>query len=300
MKIFVIVVSYNGKQWYDRCFESLRASKLPVQVVVIDNASSDNMAEYIQQNYPEIILIESDKNLGFGLANNKGMRYALDHEADYVFLLNQDAWIEPDTLGELVRIHQEHAEYGILSPVHLNAEKNAIEVLLLNRIADYKTTDPQLINDLYFNRLSDVYNTSYVNAAAWFLPRKTLETVGGFDPFFYHYGEDDNYLNRVFYHQMKAGICPKLRIVHDASPIRNLYFEREDEILMMIGYTNVNNKMPLQIEMRNILQTIITSALKLRIKRAHTCWRQFIFIYKNRESIQNSVRLNKAVGQTWL
>jgi GT2 family glycosyltransferase len=273
---------------------------LPVQVVVIDNASSDNTVEYIQQNYPKIILLESDKNIGFGQANNKGLRYALDHEADYVFLLNQDAWVEPDTLGELVRIHEEHDEYGILSPIHLTVEKNAIERLLLNRIADYKTTDSQLINDLYFNRLSGVYNTTYVNAAAWLLPRRTLETVGGFDPFFYHYGEDDNYLNRVFYHQFKVGICPKLHIVHDANPTRDLYYEHEEEILMMIDYTNVNKDRQLQIEMRNVLQTVITSALKFRIKRARTCWRRFIFIYKNRERIQYSVKLNKRVGQTWL
>jgi len=300
MKIFVIIVCYNGRQWYERCFESLRASALPIQMVVIDNASSDNTVEYIKKNYPEITLIESDKNLGFGQANNRGMRYALDHGADYVFLLNQDAWIEPNTLCELARIHQSQPKYGVLSTMHLNVGKNAIEALLLNRIVDYKTTDPLLVNDLYFNKLLDVYDTKYVNAAGWLLPKSTLEIVGGFDPIFYHYGEDDNYLNRVFYHQFKVGICPKLRIVHDANPIRNLYYEREEEILMMIEYTNVNKNKSLQIELRIALQKGITSALKLRIKRSQTCWRQFIFICKNRKSIQYSVKSNKRVGQTWL
>jgi GT2 family glycosyltransferase len=300
MTVFAIIVSYNGKQWYDRCFESLRASKLPVQVVVIDNASSDHTVEYIKKKYPEIILIESDKNLGFGQANNKGMRYSLDGGADYVFLLNQDAWIEPDTLSGLVRIHQAHTEYGILSPIHLNAEKDAVEKLLLNRIVDYKTTDPQLINDLYFNKLLDVYDTKYVNAAAWLLPRKTLETVGGFDPIFYHYGEDDNYLNRVFYHHLKVGICPKLRIVHDCNDDRKLYDQREEQILLMIHYTNVNNATQLQKELRVVCWKVMSSVLKFRNQRARTCWRQFNFIRKNRKRIQYSIQSNKEAGQTWL
>ena len=87
--------------------------------------------------------------------------------------------------------------------MHINAERNAIEKGLMHYIADYKLTDPKLIDDLYWDRLDDVYNTHYVNAAAWLLPRKTLEMIGGFDPIFFHYGEDDNYMNRVLYHGLK-------------------------------------------------------------------------------------------------
>ena len=122
---------------------------------------------------------------------------------NYVFLLNQDAWIEPNTISDLINIHQLNKTYGILSPMHINAERNAIEKGLMHYIADYKLTDPKLIDDLYWDRLDDVYNTHYVNAAAWLLPRKTLEMIGGFDPIFFHYGEDDNYMNRVLYHGFK-------------------------------------------------------------------------------------------------
>ena len=90
-KIFVIIVTYKGHQWYERCFASLCNSEYPVQTIVIDNASNDGTVEYIRKYFPEIHLIESKENLGFGRANNIGMRYALDHGCDYVFLLNQDA-----------------------------------------------------------------------------------------------------------------------------------------------------------------------------------------------------------------
>ncbi len=127
INVFVVVVTYNGKYWYDRCFPSLLSSEVPVQIIVIDNASADDTVKFIKDKYPEIILFESDKNLGFGKANNIGIKYALDHNADFVFLLNQDAWIEVNTLEELIRVSILNPEYGILSPIHLNAEKTEIE-----------------------------------------------------------------------------------------------------------------------------------------------------------------------------
>ena len=155
MKIFVIIVTYKGKQWYECCFTSLRASTIPIQTIVIDNASNDGTCEYIKERFPEIHLIESKENLGFGRANNIGIRYALEKGCDYVFLLNQDAWIEQDTIEKLINIHKLNPSYGILSPIHLNKSKNKIEKGLLHYIADYKTTDFQLISDLYFGKLQE-------------------------------------------------------------------------------------------------------------------------------------------------
>ena len=74
LKVFAIIVSYKGRQWYDRCFSSLQESTIPIEIVVIDNASGDGSADYIRERFPQITLICSDKNLGFGQANNLGMK----------------------------------------------------------------------------------------------------------------------------------------------------------------------------------------------------------------------------------
>ena len=216
-KIFVIIVTYKGHRWYERCFTSLRESEYPVQTIVIDNASNDGTIEYIREYFPEIHLIESKENLGFGRANNIGMSYALDNGCDYVFLLNQDAWVEPNTLTKLVDIHNSFPEYGILSPMHLTADKKHIESGLLSYIANCKFTDPTFVQDLYFNSLKEVYISNYINAAAWLLPRDTLENIGGFCPLIYHYGEDDDYMNRIHYHDLKLGLVPLARVVHDTT-----------------------------------------------------------------------------------
>lgn len=301
MKIFVVIVAYKGRRWYQTCFDSLRVSNITLQVVVVDNASPDDTVKYIKTNYPEIILIESEKNLGFGRANNIGIKYALENNADYVFLLNQDAWfINENTLENLIQIAEKYPDYGVLSPLHVNAEQTAVEKLLLNRIADYRTTDAQLINDLFFNAIKDVYSTKYINAAAWLISRKTLDVIGGFDPIFYHYGEDDNYLNRLFFHDLKLGLCPKLQIIHDADRPRKLYEEREEEVLLMIEYTNINIEINFKKEMRVWLKRVFTNILKLRIERSKVCYRRFCFLRENKSNLELSRNTNILKGRSWL
>ena len=271
-----------------------------VQTIVVDNASGDGSVDFIKKNYPEVHIIESDKNLGFGAANNIGIRYAIDHGCDYCFLLNQDAWIESDTIAGLVNIAQANPGYGILSPVHLTKEKNNIEKLLLRRLDDFRVTNQAFFEDLYFERLNDVYWTKYVNAAAWLLPLKTLETIGGFDPVFYHYGEDDNYINRVLYHGLKIGICPKLWIVHDNDRPRPLYDSREHDVLMMIEYTNVNHRHDIKAEMRQHFFKAFKSFIRGRATVSKQHYADFIWLKKHREALINSLLVNRNKGMNWL
>ena len=301
-KVFVIIVTYNGKQWYDRCFGSLRRSEIPVQVVVVDNASSDDTIEYIHANYPEVHLIQSDLNLGFGQGNNKGIRYALENGVDYVFLLNQDAWIEPDTISKLIAVHKEYPQYGILSPMHLNADKTGIEKGLINYVADLKITDPGWINDMYFGCLKDVYNTNYVNAAAWLLPRKTLETVGGFDPIFYHYGEDDNYMQRVLFHGLKIGICPNVIVVHDTERKMNkINNPNQDQLKnLLVEFCNINEmKSPIAFLFYSFQKAFFKS-LKLRFDLSMKLTTEGIFIFKLKKKIAESRNQNIKVYRSWL
>ena len=303
--LFVIIVTYNGKQWYDRCFGSLRKSTLPITTIVVDNASNDGTAEYIKKNYPEIVLIESDKNLGFGQANNKAMRYALDCGCDYVCLLNQDAWVEPDTLERLVSIHKHNPEYGIVSPMHLNEDKLSFENGFLHYLSDNHVIELEFVDDLYFHRLKEIYPIQYVNAAAWLLPRKTLETIGGFDPLFFHYGEDDNYMSRVLYHDYKIGICPGIHIVHDAknpgvrkrSPAES---RRRHEVLLLVKYTNLCKPTTIGRDVSYFFRKAVKNLMHFKFSKAWCYFRDIVFLIKNKKTIHNSVSVNKRLGVAWL
>lgn len=303
MKIFVVIVTYNGKQWYDRCLGSLRTSTVPLQVVAVDNASSDDTVDYIKSHYPEVHLIVSDKNLGFGQGNNKGIKYAIDHNADYVFLLNQDAWIEPDTIEKLVEIHQRHIDYGILSPIHLNADKTAIEKGLMVYLTTTRHTPDELISDMYLGYKKEIYDTNYVNAAAWLLPRKTIETVGGFDPLFYHYNEDDNYLSRVLYHGFKIGIVPSVTICHDTE--RRVDSDKKarqtfDKWLLQRSADLLYPDNQVDVMIKEYRKKMLLKLFTFHKNTFLENLNNVRFLVKNKKKIQNSRRINKQKGQTWL
>jgi len=213
MKIYCIIVTYNGSKWIEKCFSSLCTSAIPLKIIVIDNASTDDTVPSIKQKFPSVHVIEAGANLGFGQANNIGFKKALAEGADFVFLLNQDAWIKEDTIEKLVEAAESNPEFGIISPFHLDATEKNFEPLFSELFYRYNNT---IIQDMYFNRLQSIYETNYVHAACWLISRQCVETTGGFDPIYFHYGEDDDYLQRAKYFKFKIGLVPAASIVHDS------------------------------------------------------------------------------------
>lgn len=215
-KILVIIVAYNSMRWAKRCYESLRASDTPCDIITIDNGSTDGTPDFIRTNYPEVDLREMKANLGFGKANNIGLQRALDDDYEYAYLLNQDAWVLPDTFTAMIAASQAHPEYGLLSPMQMKADmKQFDEKFAVHVIGDHQKTRPLFAEDLYLGRTCEVYEVTFVMAAHWLLTRQCIEAVGGFSPSFFLYGEDDNYLKRVYYWKLKSGFVTTARAVHD-------------------------------------------------------------------------------------
>lgn len=215
MKIIVIIVTFNGAHWIEKCFGSLINSTIPIKVIAIDNASTDGTPDIIRKKYPNVEVIETGKNLGFGKANNIGFKRALSEESDFVFLLNQDASIQSNTISELIKIAIQNPEFGILSPIHLNGKGDKLDQHFKNYLLN--TINSDIYSDIILNsnRVNKLYELDFVNAAAWLIRKNVLESVGGFDPLFEHYGEDEDYINRLKYHNKKIGIVTNTFIFHD-------------------------------------------------------------------------------------
>lgn len=215
-KVFAIIVTYNGMKWLPECLDSVVNSSIPVTVILIDNNSSDKSVAYVKENYKSIILLEQEKNLGFGKANNIGMAYALKQNADFVFLLNQDAFVESNTIEKLIAVSSKNPQFGVLSPVQLDYSGNSLEAYFFRFMAH--SAAKSFYSDFVLSKtIMEIYEVSFIQAAAWLLPIKTIKEVGGFDPMFFHYGEDDNYCQRVLYHNMKIGVASGIFIRHDSN-----------------------------------------------------------------------------------
>lgn len=203
-KIVTVIVTYNGAEWIEKCLSSV--TEAPVnnhEVLVIDNGSQDTTVALIKQHFPKVQLLLPGANLGFGKANNLGIEKALSAGADYIFLLNQDAWMNTNTFPELIRCMEKYPEFGILSPIQLNADGN-----LDSQFRKYYKTESNTENQ-------QVDEIKFVNASGWFMTAACIQAVGGFSPLFFHYGEDADYCNRVRYHGFKIGVATKCSYIHD-------------------------------------------------------------------------------------
>ncbi|EKT4500265.1 glycosyltransferase family 2 protein [Flavobacterium psychrophilum] len=230
-KIFVIIVTYNGSKWIEKCINSLLRSIYPINILVVDNCSTDDSVELLKQ-FSEIHLIQSKENLGFGRANNIGIDYALNNKADYVFLLNQDTWVFDDTISNLVVMAQNNPSFGIVSPMHFSG--------------DEKTLDKGFVT--YYNRNieenagKNIAIVPFVNAAAWLVSSACLQKVGGFESLFGHYGEDRNYCDRVLYHQFQIVIAKNAKICHDRKISRSFKKDLiQSKYKMLSQVLDINN-----------------------------------------------------------
>lgn len=222
INVCAIVVMYNGKKWIERCIGSLIKSTIKIHIIVIDNGSSDGSQEYIKVNYPEVEFEQSIENFKFGRGNNRGIKRALKHNPDYIFLLNQDAWVEQDCIESLVECHKVNDEFGIISPVHFSGQKGVLD----NNFRRHLSQNSNLIDDLILRKKDNtIYQVPFVNAAMWLIPIQCIMQIGGFDHIFDHYGEDDDYVNRVYYHGFKVGICLSAFGYHDRNQFTDKYME---------------------------------------------------------------------------
>lgn len=235
MKILTIIVSYNFEKWIDKCLGSLQESEYPTDILVIDNCSQDKTVSIIKEKWRKVRIISSKKNLGFGRANNVGISIALKEGYDAVFLLNQDAWIDKNTLSVLAEVSSSHPEYGILSPLHLNGKGDNLD----KGFAFYAGLEKSIIT----STKNIPTECKFINAAIWFIKISVIKEVGGFSPLFYHYGEDKDYINRMVFHGYKVGYISGIKGYHDREyriQTKKSFFHSE-YVYHLSEYSNINH-----------------------------------------------------------
>lgn len=218
MRVLTIVVSHNWIPWLDRCLSSLTESTLIPDLYVFDNASDDDTLAVLESKAADlkhcirIIVEKSRENLGFAQANNRGFEYALREGYDYVYLLNQDAWLMPDTIEKLVEASSGDSRYGLLSPLQMNGNMDALD-------AGFMKFNARMGGNA-------IVRSRFFPAAHWLIPVLALKKVGGFSPSFRHYGEDDNWVDRLHYHGFRSGVLPCVKAAHDRAGRRTTKAER--------------------------------------------------------------------------
>jgi len=219
-RVSIIVLTWNGKLLTLDCLESLAALNYEnVDIIVVDNASTDGTAEAIRDLYGgRIEIVVNEENLGFAGGNNIGIRRALEKDADFVLLLNNDTLVDPDLVGQLVAAVSSSKDIGIVGPkIYYASPRDQIwfaggEINLARGTARHIGIRERDAGQ--YDRSRDV---DYVTGCALMARRDVVNRVGFLDPSFKAYYEDADFCMRARREGYRVVYAPSGRVWHRIS-----------------------------------------------------------------------------------
>jgi GT2 family glycosyltransferase len=186
--VFIIIVTYNGIDYLKNCLSSLKSQTYSnFKIIICDNASKDGTVEFLTKNYPDLTIIENGRNLGFALANNIAIDSALNQGAEYIFLLNNDAVVESDSLEKLIQAAKENDSIGIIGPMVMDL-KNKNIVQEIGMTCD-KFGYPMPIKSL-INKNQTISEVFFISGCALLIKKDVLQKIGRFDCSYFMFAED--------------------------------------------------------------------------------------------------------------
>ena len=218
-RLFTVVLNWNGLEDLMECLRSLKVSKYYNEVIVVDNGSTDGSVAAIAQKFPDFAVIETGKNIGFG-ANNIGISRALQAGADYVLLLNNDTWVDPECFSRLLQVAEENPQAGILSPRICYYSEPAMiwyDGGKLEKVNGF--WKHQHINeDAHVGCVSDeIREVDYICGCAMLIRRSVIEHIGGLNSRFFMYWEDGEFSLRARNAGFQLLHVPSAIVLHKVS-----------------------------------------------------------------------------------
>lgn len=205
----VIIVNFNGKRWLDRCLRTLLHTRYDnFKILLVDNGSSDGSVEFARSAFPDVEILQNESNLGFSKGNNVGIDAALQDDADYVVLLNNDTHVDEDWLTELVKVGEANKDLGVLGSVQLTYDGNEFNSWTRTVARDHLVE----LSDLSAAR--DWIPTRWVEGSCFAIKRKVIEEIGQLDPIYFMYYEEIDYCRRATAHGYKVALVPRSVIHH--------------------------------------------------------------------------------------
>jgi GT2 family glycosyltransferase len=237
----VVIVNWNGRRWLDACLSAVFSqTEVPELVVVVDNGSSDGSVEHLRDRWPAVRVVALERNLGVAAGNNAGIRAALDAGASFVLLLNNDAFMRPQTLAELQRELAEAGEgtWGAVPKILYRSDPDRIWSAGgsfewwrgLSR--DRGTGEPDRGQ---YDRLQDI---DYANTCCLLVRAGVFGRIGMMDEAYFMYFDDSDFSARIRRGGGRIRYVPSAQVLHDVQASTGGFVDRPS--LFALYYTTRN------------------------------------------------------------
>lgn len=226
MDVSIIIVNYNTLELTKDTIDSVieKTEGIDYEIILVDNDSQDGSKEYFEKNYSDKIkFIKSEKNLGFGKANNLGMDVA---SGKYMFLLNSDTLLVNNAVKILYDFMEENLDVGIsggnlyskdMSPVHsFSLKLISVETEIQDSFNYFEKINRKILgkNRRDFNFTDKPVEVGYITGADMMIRKEALEKAGKFDPDFFMYYEETELTARIKRAGYKVMAVPTAKIIH--------------------------------------------------------------------------------------
>jgi hypothetical protein len=209
----IVIVSYNTKELTFQCLASIYkyTKNIDFEVIVVDNNSTDGTAEYIKEHFPKATIIENKKNIGYGAANNLGMKKA---EGKYLLLLNSDTKIKDNVFNKMCKYINKQKDIDVVGPKLLNKDDSAqpsagrdftpLNVfLMLFGFDSLMRTSPEQIKEV-----------DWIVGACFMLKKEVFQQTKGFDEDFFMYVEEVEWCRRIREQGYRIVFNPDFSLYH--------------------------------------------------------------------------------------
>jgi GT2 family glycosyltransferase len=237
--VIVVVLNWNNLADTLECVASVLKSEYPrLACWVVDNGSDEDPSDRLGEHCPGARVIRLAKNLGYGGGNNVGLKLAMDHEAQYVLLLNNDATVAPDTITRLVAAMETDSRIGMATPRVFLYDRPA-EVYWDGGMIDWTTgLTPHRSTDL--PRCGGILSSEWLDGCCLFVRLAALHDVGLLDERYFLYYEDAEWTVRASRRGWLNAVVLDASARHKVSrstgslsgPLASFYFPRNRYLLL--------------------------------------------------------------------
>jgi GT2 family glycosyltransferase len=232
--VAVIVLNYNGRSFLGPCLESLRRLATPVEIIVADNASTDESVAYLQREWPEVRVLVFEENLGFAAGYNRAIAEA---QSEWIVMLNNDATLAPDWVERLLNAAAQKPCAAVLGGKLLFSHAPQGRRIIQSAGAFY--TDAGTAFEIGWGeadrgQYDQARPVASIPGAALLMRRAVFSELGGFDPAYFAYLEDVDLCWRAWLAGHEVWYIPQAEAFHHmggsfggrASPLRIKWMQR--------------------------------------------------------------------------
>ncbi|PIP29351.1 hypothetical protein COX27_01880 [Candidatus Kuenenbacteria bacterium CG23_combo_of_CG06-09_8_20_14_all_36_9] len=248
--VYILILIWNGEKYLPKLFESLRNLDYPqdkIKIITFDSNSTDGSINFLENlNLKNLKIIKLLKNPGFAQGNNIGMKFTLENNADYVVLLNQDTFVEPNFLTELIAPAEREEKIGVVQPLILYYDKPEEIASTGNQLHylgyGWCKENHKLVSEYQKTKAPENKNLVYASGAAVLYKTKMLKEIGLFDENYFSYYEDTDICLRAALAGYKTMLAPEAICYHDnknpvsKNKIRYFWLEKNRLYLLLKFY----------------------------------------------------------------